>query len=116
MKILNYVFMFLMSMMFIGCGEVSAQVDPEQAASMFKPVIEFALTYLPESALGIIVLIGGFRVLFKPLMALLEAIAIYTPTKKDDEIYKNISEGNAYKTIRFIFDFIASIKLPQKKK
>lgn len=96
--------------------DAMAQVDPEQGAALLKPVLEVLATYLPENVIAIIALIGGFRVVFKPLMALLEAISIYTPTKKDDELYKSINEGNTYKTIRFLFDFIASIKLPEKKK
>ena len=106
----------LVLLSFMTCGVAFAQVDHEQAASLLKPVLEVAFGFLPESIVAILVLIGGSRVMFKPIMALLEAISIYTPNKKDDKLYKDAVEGNTYKTIRFIFDYIASIKLPAKKK
>lgn len=113
-------FIFLITFMMLGVmtlvDNAFAQVDPEQAGALLKPVLDLIMTYLPENVIAVIALIGGFRVIFKPLMALLEAVAIYTPTKKDDKLYESISEGNTYKTIRFIFDYIASIKLPEKKK
>lgn len=96
--------------------DAMAQVDPEQAAALLKPVLEMLMGFLPTNIVAVFALMGGFRAIFKPLMALLEAISIYTPTKKDDELYKSINEGNTYKTIRFLFDYIASIKLPEKKK
>lgn len=110
MKLIVFVATFLIF------GSAYAQVDVEQTAGILKPVLEVAFGFLPESVIAILVLIGGFRVMFKPIMALLEAIAIYTPNKKDDKLYKDVVEGNTYKTIRFIFDYIASIKLPTKKK
>lgn len=113
MKFVNYLMLIIMTMP-ISVGAY-AQIDPEQGASLLKPVLEMAMAYLPENVIGIIVLVGGFRVVFKPLMSLLEAFALYTPSKKDDELYKELSEGNTYKTIKFLFDFIASIKLPSKK-
>lgn len=106
---------YLAILVFMLCGVAFAQVDHEQAANLARPVLEMIFGFLPPSVVSILILIGGFRVVFKPLMALFEAVAIYTPTKKDDKLYKEISEGNAYKTVRFLFDFIASIKLPSKK-
>lgn len=114
---INFICMICLTLSGMMFGmDAMAQVDPEQAAALLKPVLEVLVTYLPENLVVIMALIGGFRVVFKPLMALLEAISIYTPTKKDDELYKSINEGNTYKTIRFLFDYIASIKLPEKKK
>ena len=107
--------MFLTLTLMLFTGAAFAQVDMEQASSLLKPVLEVLLGFLPESAVAAIVLIGGLRVVFKPLMALLEAVSVYTLSKKDDEIYKNISEGNTYKTFKFVVDYIASIKLPEKK-
>jgi len=91
-----------------------AEVDVESLGPILKPILEVVFGFLPSGVIAAITLIGGLRVLFKPIMALLEAIAIYTPSKKDDEIYKSINEGNAYKSLRFFLDFIASIKIPKK--
>jgi len=107
---------YLAILVFMICGLAFAQVDPEQGAAIAKPVIEMLLGILPAGVVSALVIIGGLRVVFKPLMALFEAISIATPSKKDDELYKKVVEGNTYKTIRFIFDYIASIKLPAKKK
>lgn len=97
-------------------SDVFAQVDLESGAELLRPVLEVALSYLPANAVAILLLVGGLRVLFKPVMAALEAIAIYTPTKKDDKLYQELKESKAYKILRFVVDYIASIKLPEKKK
>lgn len=109
-------FLFLCLTVVLTMASAFAQVDIEQGAALLKPVLEVLMTYLPVNVLAIISLIGGFRVIFKPLMTLLQVVTEFTPSKKDDELYKEVSEGNTLKTIRFVLDYIASIKLPAKKK
>ena len=92
-----------------------AQVDVEQAAALLKPVLELAVAYLPENLHAILTLIGGFRLVFKPLMVLFKAIADASGDEKIKGHYEKTASGNTYKTIQFIFDYIASIKLPEKK-
>jgi hypothetical protein len=92
-----------------------AQVDPGQAADVLKPVLEIALAYLPTNVLAALILVGGLRVVFKPLMMFLEALTLYTPSKKDDKLYSDFKNGNVYKWLVFLIDYIASIKLPIKK-
>jgi len=104
----------MMLLAFTAMPVFAAEVDLESLGPIIKPVLEMLFGFLPSGVIAVITLIGGMRVLFKPLMVFLEAIALYTPSKKDDEIYKNINEGNTYKTIRIILDFLASIKLPKK--
>jgi uncharacterized membrane protein YqaE (UPF0057 family) len=90
---------------------VFAQVDVEQSAALLKPVLEMLLGFLPESVVAGLALMGAFRAVFKPLMLLLETIAVFTPNKKDDQLFKEVNEGNTYKSVRFFFDYIASIKI-----
>lgn len=92
-----------------------AQVDVEASASLLKPVLEILVGFLPENVVAIIILMGSARFIFKPIMELFKVYSQITPGKKDDELYKEVSEGNTYKLIQFIFDYIASIKLPSKK-
>ena len=91
-----------------------AQVDPAQTAATLKPVLEIMTAMFPDWLINIFVLVGGLRVIFKPMMAFLEAITVYTPSKKDDVLYKELKEGNVYKWFVFLVDYIASIKLPKK--
>ena len=95
---------------------MAAEIDLSGLADLLRPVLEIAFAYLPENAIAILLLVGGLRVLFKPVMAALEAIVAYTPSKKDDKLYQDLQESKAYKALRFLVDYIASIKLPQKKK
>jgi hypothetical protein len=105
----------MMLFAFTAMPAFAAEVDLESLGPIIKPVLEMVFSYLPSEVISVITLIGGLRVLFKPLMALLEAVAIYTPGKKDDALFKSVNEGNTYKSFRFFLDFIASIKLPPKK-
>jgi hypothetical protein len=105
----------MMLLVFTTAPAFAAEVDLGALGPILKPVLEILFSYLPSGVISAITLIGGLRVLFKPLMAFLEAVAIYTPGKKDDALFKSVNEGNTYKSFRFFLDFIASIKLPPKK-
>lgn len=60
--------------------------------------------------------IGGLRVVFKPLMALVEAYVAYTPSKDDDTTLAKVKASKAYTWLAFGLDYVASIKLPTNKK
>lgn len=54
---------------------------------------------------------GGLRIVFKPLFALADAIAEATPTPKDNEILSEVEHSKIYTGIVFVLDYVASIKL-----
>lgn len=80
-----------------------------------KSVLELYAVSIPAPVIGLILIIGSLRVVFKPLFALAHAVASITPDKKDDEAIKKIEEHKITKAIAFALDYVASIKLPSKK-
>lgn len=83
----------------------------DQILEFLRPILEaYAGKFGP--AITIISIIGSFRVIFKPLMVLLETIAEQTKTKVDDEWLENFKNSKVYTTIIFVLDYILSLKLP----
>lgn len=64
---------------------------------------------------SLIVIMGTFRMFFKPLMTMLRAWAQATKSTKDDELLNKVEAHPVYKAIMFIVDYIASVKLPSAK-
>jgi len=64
---------------------------------------------------SIILVMGSLRVIMKPLMSLLQAIAKETSTPKDNELLAKLLDNKIYKALSFCLDFVASVKLPKKK-
>lgn len=64
----------------------------------------------------ILMVIGALRVVFKPVMSLIQAVVKVTPSEQDDSLLNKILESKAYIAISYILDWSASIKLPQKPK
>ena len=87
----------------------------ESVFELLKPLIE-----LYSGQFGIIAQIvsfmGSFRLIFKPLMGVIDVVVKLTPSKSDDNLVQEIEESKIYKSIKFIVDWIASIKLPENKK
>lgn len=63
----------------------------------------------------IAMVMGSVRIVMKPVMVCLKAIAAATETKKDDELIEKVETSKAYVTISFIIDWFLSVKLPEKK-
>lgn len=59
--------------------------------------------------------IGVFRLVFKPAMSFLHAVAEATPTQKDNAALAKFESGKAYKSLVWIVDYLLSVKLPVKK-
>lgn len=66
--------------------------------------------------LTIVSVIGVLRVIFKPLMMIIETIVAATPSKKDDEKFNKFKSSSTYAFIVKFLDFFASIKLPKPVK
>lgn len=84
----------------------------EQLLMFIKPMIE-AYSGQLGSAVQIISIIGSLRLIIKPVMGLIEAYVLITPDKKDDLLPAKIKENKIYKSVVYILDWFASLKLPK---
>lgn len=111
---LFFVFSILSLSAFAQIAEVPAGGLIEQVLGFLKPMLEAA-----AGKFGVIVqivaVIGALRVVFKPVMVLVQSIVSVTPTVKDDEFLAKFMGHWSYKLISFLLDWTASIKLPQKQ-
>jgi hypothetical protein len=57
--------------------------------------------------------IGMLRLIMKPIMTCIQAVVDVTPTTKDNEILNGILNSIPYKVLSFLFDLVASLKLPK---
>lgn len=108
--------MILLTSPLVMCGFAYAQISPEQGAEMAKPLFEMLLSLLPDWAVAGVLLVGSLRIVIKPVMSLMLA---YGQISKNDDVIKKHDEikgGNTLKTVSFILDWFASIKVPPKKK
>lgn len=62
---------------------------------------------------SILLIVGGLRVVLKPIMVAAKAYVDYTATTSDNEKLAAIESSKLYKTISFVLDYLASIKLPK---
>jgi hypothetical protein len=62
----------------------------------------------------ILAVIGGLRVIFKPIMTAIEAVVAATPSPKDNLVVEGIKANVLYKGFVWVLDFFASVKLPKK--
>jgi len=85
----------------------------EQILALVKPLVE-AYAGQFGVAIQIISIIGSLRLAIKPIMALVEAVVLITPSESDNDLPARIKENKIYKIVVFLFDWFASIKLPKK--
>lgn len=76
-------------------------------------VLQLAAKYPAISS--ILMVVGGLRVLFKPIFSLLRAFVDYTPSIEDNAKLDKVEQSTAYKTIAYILDWFGSVKLPAQK-
>ena len=61
----------------------------------------------------VLLIVGGLRVVLKPLMVYLEEHVASTPCPEDDEKLKKIKSSKWYRVLNFVLDYSASVKLPK---
>lgn len=77
------------------------------------PVIGFIAGLLknyPFFAIFIFI-VGGLRIIFKPIFAVLRSYVQYTPNPADDVALDKVEASPIYKYVTFVLDYLASIKL-----
>lgn len=65
---------------------------------------------LPMALLSVI---GGLRLIMKPLFSLLQAITQATPSPRDNEMLAKVMDSKIYKGLAFVLDWFGSVKLPK---
>ncbi len=61
--------------------------------------------------IAVVLAIGTARLIVKPLMTFLHAVAAATASKKDDALLEKVERSKAYTTFLFVLDWVASIKV-----
>lgn len=62
----------------------------------------------------VLVAIGTFRALFKPVMTLLDQVVVATTwTQTDNELLNKVKASKVYKALVWVVDYLASVKLPK---
>lgn len=79
--------------------------------TFIKALLDNYVHLLPEGVAGILVVIGTFRVIFKPLFSLAYAITSLTKTESDDALVKKVESSELVKWILYFIDWFASIKI-----
>jgi len=70
-----------------------------------------SLVQAHPSIATVLLVIGGLRVVLKPLMVFIEQYVKGTPDTGDDAKLAAVESSKAYKVLVFILDYTASIKL-----
>lgn len=63
----------------------------------------------------LLMIVGGLRVLLKPLMSVVQAYVQYTVSPDDDAMLAKFMDSPVYKGLAYVLDWFASIKLPKKE-
>lgn len=66
--------------------------------------------------MSVVVVLGVFRMVFKPIMTAVQVYVEATPSTSDDEKFEEIKQSSVYKAIAWFADYLLSIKLPKAKK
>ena len=91
-------------------------------SEILQKVAEFCLPFLLNFAqqypLAASVLAGMamFRVVMQPIFSALPNFVETTPWAWDNEVLNKIMSSKAYPVVAWLFDYLTSIKLPQKPK
>ena len=59
----------------------------------------------------VLIVIGAFRLVAKPLMSLAHSVAAYTTTTKDDVIVEKVEASWAWRAFCWLLDWTASVKI-----
>ena len=65
---------------------------------------------------SVIIFMNFSRIFMKPLQALIRAIILRTPTKRDDTLLQKLERNLLFKLFTFLLDWLMSVKIESKKK
>jgi hypothetical protein len=58
----------------------------------------------------VIMIIGGLRLVFKPMISIARSVVEYTPSTSDNAALDKFEGGKFYKSMMYVLDLFASIK------
>jgi hypothetical protein len=85
----------------------------EQLLTFLQPLVELyggSQGWLVQA----ISIIGSLRLFIKPIMSLLSAYVTFTKDEKDNLKFDEVEKGNTLKTVIYVLDWFASIKVKKK--
>lgn len=56
-------------------------------------------------------IVGTLRLLFKPVMSIIDVVVKLTPSESDDDLADRIEQNKVVKSVLYVLDWLASIKL-----
>ena len=71
---------------------------------------------LPDWFIGILVVMGTLHAIVPLVMAAVHAIVIATPTKKDDEVYAEVTGHKAFTYFKSLIKWVSGLDLDAIKK
>ena len=85
-------------------GAAAAAADPAM------PWLDSIVTQYPWLS-TVLIVIGAFRLVAKPLMSLAHSVAAYTTTTKDDVIVEKVEASWAWRAFCWLLDWTASVQI-----
>lgn len=81
-----------------------------------EAIVEFIMPMVAKypAIATVLMIVGGLRVVFKPIMSVARAYVDYTSTDSDNKKLDEIESSRVYKGLAYVLDYMASIKLPVK--
>lgn len=71
-------------------------------------------TKFPNATL-ILTVVGGLRIINKPLFSFLRTYVQKTKTTEDDKLLDKVESSRFYKWLSYVLDLFGSVKLPKAK-
>lgn len=85
---------------------------------IIEAIVAFILNWANQypTVAAVIMVIGTLRLLMKPLFTFLNEVVLITPGQWDNELLQKVETSKVYKTILWILDWFASVKIPVRGK
>lgn len=81
--------------------------------AVIDAVIAFLTGAFGPTMIVVFAVIGMFRTIFKPLMALIDAVVAVTPSKSDDALVEKVKANKWYLLFVWLIDYLTSVKIPK---
>ena len=98
----------------LGALTAGAQMATESSSQLSDGLAGFLVDFTVNYPLAatLLLVIGGLRVVFKPVMALLDEYVKANCSPEEYGRLQHFEAGSVYKWLNFAFDLLGSVKLP----
>lgn len=105
----------LFALLFIALGvfaqESTPVLNPSPEMGEFIVGLVSSLVAKEPWFATVLLVLGFFRLIFKPLFSFAKMITDATTSKKDDEIYSKVEKSKITKAVAWVLDYLFSLKL-----